>query len=172
MSTSQNGWPALNMGSDKLHQWVLPDGTKIVARNGSAGFLLMHFALWFDHSIEDLREPVLDDWGYAYRPVRGYSATLSNHSSGTATDLNATDHPLGVDHTFTAKEQAAIRKRLSFYEGCLRWGGDYQGRLDSMHFEVDKPLADCERVARRLLTTPRGKTLLRLNPGQKAVILS
>lgn len=172
MSTSQNHWPALAADSKLLHTWLFPDGTTLRLRNGSAGFLLAHLALWFDHEIEDLKEPVLDDWGYAYRPVRGYTSTLSNHSSGTAEDLNATDHPLGVEHTFKPMEVAAIHKRLELYEGTIRWGGDYVGRKDAMHFEIDAPLPHCERVARRLLTTPRGKRLLHLNEGQKAVILS
>lgn len=171
MPTSQNGWSALSPSSPFLHQWVLPDGTKLMLRNGSAGFLLVHLALWFDGNIEDLKEPVLDDWGYAYRPVRGYT-TLSNHASGTAEDLNATDHPLGVAHTFTPAEEVAIRRRLKLYDGCIRWGGDYVHRIDAMHFEIDKQLADCERVARQLMETPRGHRILSLNPSQKAVILS
>lgn len=174
MNTSQNGWPALAASSPLLHDWQLPGPTRtrIRLRHGSAGFLLVHLALWFDRRLEDLDEPLLDDWGYAYRPVRGYSTTLSNHGSGTAEDLNATDHPLGAEHTFTAAESAAIRRRLELYDGCIRWGGDYQGRKDSMHFELDRPLTDCERVARALLDSPRGRRLLKANPGQRAVILS
>ena len=172
MSTSQNGWPALPADSKLLWDWLFPDGTRLKYRNGSAGFCLSHLALWFDHGIEDLKEPVLDDWGYAYRPVRGYSSTLSNHSSGTAMDLNATDHPLGVDHTFTIREEKAIRQRLRLYEGVIRWGGDYSGRKDPMHFELNAPLAEVERVARKLLDTHRGRRILTLNPGQRNVILS
>lgn len=172
-NTSQNHWPALDAGSPLLHTWELPGGgTRLRLRNGSAGFLLVHLALWFDKKLEDLDEPLLDDWGYAYRPVRGYTSTLSNHASGTAMDLNATDHPLGVDHTFTAKEVSAIHKRLHLYRGCIRWGGDYSGRKDAMHFEINAPLSDCETVARRLLDSPRGKRILKHNRGQRAVILS
>ena len=173
MSTSQNGWPALDASSPLLHTWELPrSGTRIRLRGGSAGFLLIHLALWFDKALEDLDEPVMDDWGYAYRPVRGYTSTLSNHASGTAMDLNATDHPLGVDHTFTAGETSAILKRLGLYDGCIRWGGTYSGRKDAMHFEINKPLADVETVARKLIDSPRGKRILTDNPGQRAVILS
>src|SRR5690348_2527440 len=100
--------------------------------NGSAGFLLAHLATRFDRRVEGLTEPVLDDWAYAYRPVRGYEV-LSNHASGTAIDLNATDHPLGVTGTFTAKEQTTIHKILERYDECIRWGGDYVNRKDSMH---------------------------------------
>lgn len=175
MATSQNRWPALDASSPLLHTWVIPGPsgtTKLRLRNGSAGFLLAHLALWFDGTVEDLVEPLLDDWGYAYRPVRGFETTLSNHSSATAMDLNATDHVLGATGTFTPAEVAAIHRRLKFYKGVIRWGGDYENRKDSMHFELDADLATCERLARKLLDSPRGKKLLDANPGQKAVILS
>lgn len=171
MPNSQNGWEVLSPTSSKLHTWRLPGGTLLRLRNGSAGFLLCHLALWFDHKIEDLQEPVLDDWGYAYRPIRGYTS-WSNHASGTAMDLNATDHPLGVRGTFTAAEKSGIHQRLKLYAGAIRWGEDYTGRVDGMHYEINASLATCERTARRLLDTPRGRRILTANPGQKAVILS
>lgn len=172
MPTSQNSWPALAANSPLLFTWTVPgDGTRLRLRHGSAGFLLIHLATRFDRRIEDLTEPQLDDWGYAYRPIRGYVSNLSNHSSATAEDLNATDHPLGTE-TFTRQEEAQIHKLLERYEGCIRWGGDYRGRKDEMHFELDRDLAACERVARRLIDTPRGRAILEANPGQRAVILS
>lgn len=175
MSTSQNGWPALSSGSSLLHTWVIPgkhEDTLLKLRHGSAGFLLCHLALCFDTKVEVLDEPLLDDWGYAYRPVRGYSTTLSNHSSGTAEDLNATDHPIGVENTFSDAEVEQIHRFLARYDGCIRWGGDYRNRKDEMHFELDRQLAACERVARRLMDSKRGQIILRANPGQRAVILS
>lgn len=177
MATSVNGWPALGSSSRLLHTWDLPakekrDDTRLRLRNGSAGFLLIHMAFWFDKKVEDLDEPLLDDWGYAFRPIRGFETTLSNHSSGTAMDLNATDHPLGVVNSFSAKDEQAIHRRLRMYDGCIRWGGDYHNRKDEMHFEINKPMSACERVARRLLDSPRGELILKANPGQKKVILS
>lgn len=174
MSLSQNGWPALAPDSPKLHSWVIPGSkTKLRLRNGSAGFLLVHLALWFDQRIEDVDGPRLDDWGYAYRPVRGYTATLSNHSSGTAMDLNATKHVLSAENTFSRDDERLIRRRVDrFFDDCIRWGGEYQGRKDEMHFEINADLARCERMARRLMSTPRGRRILAANPGQRAVILS
>jgi hypothetical protein len=40
-----------------------------------------------------------------------------------------------------------------------------------MHFELDRDLETCERVARRLLDSPRGRRILRDNPDQRKVIL-
>lgn len=175
MAISQNGFPALLVGNPNLHKWVIP-GTEryFVLRNGSAGFLLSHYVLWFHEKIEPLNktgEP-WDEWAYAYRPVRGTSIGLSNHASGTAVDLNATKHPLGRFGTFGYVHRARIQSRLLMYGGCIRWGGDYIGRKDEMHFEINKSLKDCEKVARRLMNTPRGRRILKANINQKAVILS
>lgn len=177
MASSVNGWPALSSSSQLLHTWDIPRSkTQIRLRHGSAGFLLIHMAVFFDRRVEDIdynyRGGALDDWGYAYRAVRGYESNLSNHSSGTAIDLNATEHPLGVEGTFSAAEEAKISKRLGMYDGCIRWGGQYRGRKDEMHFEIDRDLKNVERKARDLLDSPVGKAILRVNPQQKKVIMS
>lgn len=176
MDTAQlAGFAPLTSSSTKLHTWQVTDDTRLRVRNGSAGFLLAHCAASFDRRVEDIddnyRDGELDDWGHAFRAVRGY-AQLSRHAYGLAIDLNATDHPLGVDHTFTPRQAEIIHRRLKKYDGCIRWGGDYSGRVDAMHFEIDRPLASCERVAVRLMDSAIGKQLLKANPGQRAVILS
>lgn len=176
MSTSQNGWPVLAPGSDLLHQWVVPDTDRhLILRHGSAGFLLADFALWFHEVVERLDLGVWDDWGYAHRAVRGYSLVWSNHASGTACDLNATRHPLDVPtlSTFTRAQADLINRRLSRrYRYAIAWGGSYVNRPDAMHFEINKHLEFCERVARDIMTTPRARRVLEANPGQRAVILS
>lgn len=170
MTSSQNGWRGLTPTSRLLYTWTVPgDGTRLRLRRGPAGFLLIHLATRFDLKVEDLSEPILDDWGYAYRPIRGY-VTLSNHASGTAMDLNATDHPLGAENTFSASEVATINRLLKKYDGCIRWGGNYRGRKDEMHMELDKTLKECRKVAQRLAKEKRGKIILAANPGQQAHI--
>lgn len=172
---SQNHWPVLEQGSPLLHKWIIPaTGRHLILRNGSAGFLLADLALWFHQRVERLDLGVWDDWGWAYRPIRD-ALVLSNHASGTAMDLNATRHPLGaaVLRTFTEEQATAIRRRLyRRYRDAIRWGGDYTQRVDAMHFELVQDLAFCERLARSLMDTPRGRQVLASNPGQRAVILS
>lgn len=173
MTTSQNGWPILSAGSSKLYTWVIPARSghlTIRLRNGCAGFLLVHFLLWWAEVLEPLAGKVLDDWGHAVRLIR-FGIVPSNHGSGTAADANATRWPLGTDH-MTRTMKAKIRLRLKLYRGCLRWGGDYKNRLDQMHTELNRDLPSCERVARLLMKTPRGRRILKANPGQRAVILS
>lgn len=175
MSTSQNGFPVLYSGSRYLHKWVIPGtGRYFTIRNGSAGFLLAHNALWFHQAIEQLSGGIWDDWGHAVRPVRGQTSGYSNHASGTAVDLNATKHPRGVatSRTFAPTEITRIHIRLRLYGGCIRWGGDYNSTPDGMHFEIDRSLSSCEKQAKGLLDSIRGKQLLDANPGQRAVILS
>lgn len=61
---------------------------------------------------------------------------LSNHSWGTAIDLNAWENPLGaipvgVGARGALRELVPIANSLGFF-----WGGHYQNRPDGMHFEL------------------------------------
>lgn len=174
-TTSQNGWPALARTSVLLHTWTIPCNTgtiRLTLRNGSAGFLLAHFILWYGESVEKLAGKIQDDWGYAYRPIRGTTTgDITNHASGTAADLNATRHPLGT-MTLSTWQKVRIRIRLRLYSGCIRAGLDYHVRKDEMHYEIVKPLGACERAARRLSSSARGRKLLAANPGQRTAIFS
>lgn len=174
MALSQNGWPVLATDSAYLHRWTIPTAkgaVHVTLRRGSAGFLLCHMALWLNDVVEPLVGGTADEWGYAYRTVRGSTTVWSNHASGTALDLNAVQHPIGVAGTFTRTEATSIRTRLKVYGGALAWGGDYTTRPDEMHFELARPLVEAQLVARSLLDTPRGKVIIGANPLQKALIL-
>jgi len=179
MATSQNGYVVLDGDTDgrqpRCRSWKIPTvDRRLKLRDGSAGFLLVHMAMWFDQTIERLdAKEQYDDWAWAARPIRG-STLISNHASGTAMDLNATKHPMGVktSATFTQKEITAIHRRLEFYNHCIRWGGDYQNRPDAMHFEINKPLAAVERRAKALASAGRGKAICEANPGARAFIFA
>ena len=169
---SQNGYTTLphrlTGALPRLRKWTIPGtGRHLVMRDGSAGFVLAHLALWFHSKVERLDHGVWDEWGYAARPVRG-GTKPSNHASGTAIDLNATRHPLGVAtlETFTPEQAARIRRRLRLtFLGCIRWGGDYTKRPDAMHFELIRGLRAVELLAKALAKTPRGRRILAANPG-------
>lgn len=74
--------------------------------------------------------------------VEGYGSfvigewILTGNSSGTALDLNAPQHPLGQVGTFTNAQERAIHRILEDFPQ-VRWGGDYWGRKDEMHFEIN-----------------------------------
>lgn len=83
------------------------------------------------------------------------ASSLSNHSSGTAFDWKAPSHPLGAVNTFSRAQISTIRAIVNVEcAGAVRWGGDYSGRKDEMHFEIVK----AEPVCRDILNRLRGKT--------------
>ena len=135
MIKSANGWTASkNRTEIGIESFTVP-GTKLkLACAKSVAPLLVGFAAEFHELIEPIDEGTLDDWGYAYRDVRGSTTSLSNHSSGTAIDLNATQHPLGKVGTFPNEKVPMIRALAKKYG--LIWGGDYKNRKDEMHFEI------------------------------------
>lgn len=148
---SQNGWtagtPAQIGGLDPSPvpgtSVRLPQGI----RKGDVATVLLHVAQQFHRTVEPLHAGWC--WGYFHKHIEG-SATLSNHASGTAIDLNAPNHPMGKANTFTASKQAAIRAILRYCDGVVRWGGDYSGRKDDMHFEIVGSAADVARLARKI----------------------
>lgn len=119
---------------------------KIACRESVAP-LLVAFCKDFNELIEPI-DAGADDWGYCFRMVRGTTDKLSNHSSGTAIDLNASKHALGKVGTFPAEKVPMIRALAKKYG--LRWGGDYQHRKDEMHFEVDLPQEKATALIKKL----------------------
>ena len=101
MLTSYNGWPASKDPAEiGIKSYAVP-GTKRTLRCAEAvAPLLVGFAAEFHALIEPIDKGEWDEWGYAFRDVRGVVGKLSNHASGTAIDLNATKHSLGKVGTF------------------------------------------------------------------------
>lgn len=131
---SQNGWTASKDAAEIEIISVPIKGTKIKVRCAKAvAPLIAGFCAEFHELIEPIDEGSLDDWGYCFRMVRGSTDNLSNHSSGTAVDLNATRHRLGRKGTFPNEKVPMIRALAKKY-GML-WGGDFR-RYDEMHFEI------------------------------------
>lgn len=168
MPLSQNGWPVLASDSSFLHSWKLRlagGELTMTLRRGASGLVLCHLLLWFDEVVE----PVLgdgDDHGWALRRIAG-STEYSNHSSGTAVDLNASQHPAGTPHTFNLIQTHRIERRVSyFFKDSVRWGGSYT-HPDEMHFEINKDHTVIRTLAITLRGTNRGRAILALNPGQR-----
>lgn len=150
MATSQNGWPA---SADRAAIDVEPfevDGVEFPGgvRAGAVATVLGYVAREFDARVEELREGWC--WGHAYRDVTASSSGLSNHASGTAIDINAPRHPIGLRGTFTPAQRTEIHQIITETGHVVRWGGDYTGRVDEMHFEIDAGRSAVERAAARL----------------------
>ena len=131
---SYNGWPASKDQAEiGVKSYAVP-GTLIKLRCAEkVAPLLVGFAAEFHNLIEPLDVGSLDDWGYAFRDVRGVPGKLSNHSSGTAIDLNASRHPLKAINTFEPAKVPMLKALCKKY--ALTWGGEWN-RPDPMHYEV------------------------------------
>lgn len=159
MTLSANGWPVLT--ETPPAQTIPGTDIRLSVRPGDVATVLLEVAARFHREVEPLDMPVRedpghDDWGWAYRPVRGQSTGFSNHASGCAVDLNATLHPRGVRGTFTRRQEAAVRRILASTfdartgRNVIRWGRDYSlAPEDPMHFEVNASSAAVSRVAER-----------------------
>jgi peptidoglycan hydrolase-like protein with peptidoglycan-binding domain len=158
MSSSQNGYPA---NDPSLTQTFTVPGSavKLRLRKGACGEVLTLIAAWVDSHVEDIDTrhgvrgyDVPDDWGYAERLIRG-GFSLSNHASGTAEDLNAVQHPLGATTTWSPAEIYEINHYLTTewtdpltHTVVVRWGQNYSGRKDGMHFEINAPESAVKRA--------------------------
>ena len=133
---SSNGWPASKDAAEiGIKSYPIPGTTIKIRCAEKVAPLLVALCADFDKLVEPIDVGTLDSWGYAFRPIRGQTEMLSNHSSGTAVDLNAEAHPLGKRETFTMEQETIVRQIAAKY-GC-RWGGDYKNRADEMHFEIN-----------------------------------
>lgn len=87
---------------------------------------------WYDHDQKKIDALGISKYAGAYNPryIRGSKTKWSNHAYGAAIDLNAEDNGFG-------KGKGTIPQPVidAFKRQGARWGGDYRGRTDPMHFE-------------------------------------
>lgn len=147
LAFSQNGFSAKN--ATLMGTYTIPSSNvRITLRKGDVSVVLLEFLKRFNNEVESLRQ--IDTGGYNPRSIIG-SVILSNHASGTAVDVNWRKHPRYERNTFTHKQVAAIRNILRFFEGVIRWGGDYKSApVDEMHFEINASASSVERIADKI----------------------
>lgn len=145
-----SGWP--NCQSSKMVT-IHPCGRALPIRR-EAATVFDYLVRRFDAEIEDINAHA-DDWGYSCRPIRGTNRP-SNHSWGLAVDLNSLRHPQGSAHTFTSTQ--LLNGHLMLGElHFFRWGQDYSGTVDGMHWEfmgTPTDMAALTRRVKRLLAWP------------------
>ena len=86
--------------------------------------------------------PKILTWNGCYVPrlMRGSDTKLSNHSWGTAFDINAAWNPLGRTPAADG-HKGSVREIVDLAESCgFFWGGNFKSRPDGMHFECVKIL--------------------------------
>lgn len=135
------GWPACQR--QLIHTLVRADGLRLPVHQDLTGLVAI---------LLDLTEMAGYDvkpgqtWGFACRPIAGTS-TASNHSWGTAVDINAPSNPRKRPLTTNIPRSVVnLWKNHGF-----RWGGDYVGSTpDPMHLEFMGSTADAQRIEARL----------------------
>lgn len=160
---SQNGYTVLS-GYEACKVYYAND-VKFYLRPGDCGWVLNHFSKKFEDEVENLNPT--DCHGFSRRSISGTSE-WSNHASGTAVDLNATQHQSGRSGTFSGVELDNLRDLLANYDDVIRWGGDFRTTTDEMHFEINKSYDAVQLVAQRLR---KNNTVIldRLKPGLRNI---
>lgn len=134
MQRSQNGWPASPDPDDLDLVWITVATRRFRVKRVAAPLFRYAIRRWH-REVSPLTGGVMDEWSYAYRPIRGStSGTLSNHSSGTAVDLDATEFPMGV-RRMTRRQRWRVHRIVKACGGQIRWGGEWS-YPDEMHLEL------------------------------------
>lgn len=113
---------------------------------GDCDTVLRYVGAYWHHFIEPITEQVAGQWGYNLRPVKGQTVGYSNHSAGTAIDVNASRHPLGT-RTLAGAQTTELARLTIILRGCVRFGAFYTNRPDEMHAELVVFGAPLARVA-------------------------
>ena len=150
---SYNGWPAsddpsaINVDRDfQVDGAEFPGGVKA----GDVSKVLGYVATQLDKRVEPI--VVGWNWGWSYKQNVNNPSQLSCHSSSTAIDFNAPNHPNGSGGTFTSSQRATIMQILAEVENSVDWLEGY----DEMHFEISVTASTLAGVASRLPDSDNG----------------
>lgn len=148
---SYNNWPAY-----PAKQSAALDLTKITAggvtfppgvRGGDVAVVFQYLVTRLNKEVEKAVSPGC--WGYNFRPNRNAN-NLSCHASATAIDYNAPAHPNGKRGTWGPVKTAKVRQILADLDHIIRWGEDFHGTPDGMHFEINATPAAVKKVANKI----------------------
>lgn len=133
-----DNWAASNIITVSVPQLMVVNGGprdgKVSFHTKGAKQLQDLFAEWESSGLMNR----IITWGGSWVPryVRGSRTYLSNHTWGTAFDINAQWNGLGVRPTIkglkgSTRELVEIANKHGFW-----WGGHWKDRPDGMHFEI------------------------------------
>lgn len=149
MARSQNGWSVV--GRDDCDQGPF-EGVRFP--NGIRKGDVATIARWQLRRYRATVEPLVNGtcWGWYVKEIEG-SSTISNHSSGTAWDINAPQNPMGVatSRSMSQRQIDACHAIERASGGVLRWGGDFS-RPDPMHWEIVGSPTQAAAFARKIRT--------------------
>lgn len=140
MAQSYNGWPASpDPAAIQVDRGFVVCGVQFPGgvKSGDVATVLGYVAEQIHRRVEQLVEGWC--WGYEYRQNVNNPATLSCHSSGTAIDVNAPEHPNGGERYggFSDAQVAEVYTILEEVDNTVTWGADFTKTYDPMHFEID-----------------------------------
>jgi hypothetical protein len=123
------GWPNCQYGKMKTVTVKEDDGTVILRITVRAEVAPM-VAYLLEATDELYNIKPASTGAYNCRAIRGTNSP-SNHSWGLAVDINWNDNPMS--YTFHSEIPPAV---VAMWNACgWYWGGFYQNRTDTMHFE-------------------------------------
>lgn len=137
-----DGWSVNNLVVVEIPQLKAVKGAPSTGRVTINSKIANQFkALWQAWEDQGLLGLVTDFGGtWVPRFVRGSRTSLSNHSWGTAFDINVPANPLGAVPALVGKTGSVRKLVPTAQEHGFYWGGWYSNRPDGMHFEAVKIL--------------------------------
>lgn len=129
-------WPSKNIQTLVVPQLINVKGTP--TGRVSMNVKVVPQFLTFFKRLEDeglLKHVVTWDGGWSPRFIRGSKVSLSNHSWGTAFDINARWNPYGQVPAAPGSLGSTCELVSIAYECGFYWGGWFSTRPDGMHFE-------------------------------------
>jgi hypothetical protein len=139
-SYSENGWRMCDAAECDTME-IPGSGLRLPFRKGAANDIMRAWLSWFNRNVENLNNP-----GRGYTDEGSFTWTNdvgnSNHLSGTAADLNWSEHNFRVSYSgFSPVEISKCREglRLFTYKGAqmIWWGQDWNSPKDPMHFQLN-----------------------------------
>lgn len=133
---SENGWRMCDAAECDIME-IPGTALRLPFRKGAANDIMRGWLSWFNRNVESLNNPgrgFTDEGSFTWTNDVG----TSNHLSGTAADLNWSDHAFYSNYGgFTNPEIAACREGLRLFEGTIWWGQDWNSPKDPMHFQLN-----------------------------------
>lgn len=137
-----DGWASQNIVTVSIPQLIkvlgAPSSGKIQVHKLVANQVQQTFAAWEAAGLSNR----IQTWGGSWVPrfIRGSNSVLSNHSWGTAFDINVPWNMLGQVPSLKG-QTGSVRELVDIaVQHGLFWGGWFSGRPDGMHFEACKIL--------------------------------
>jgi hypothetical protein len=146
---SINGWPVIpKWGDYRLATATIPGTTRRITMRKDVLPYFLAFAADYHKWIAPIDTGTFDDWSYHPPRTGRASNKISDHSSGTALDLNATLEGAQRESNKAwwgrMQKKRALSRLRKIYD-LLSWGGDYKNFYDPMHWYL-KPGSNLAQV--------------------------